>query len=255
MAEFYDGFGFDMSGLSIRYGKQQGKPRYEEIAQLQDKRIRDKKVDELVKEFIKNKDKTGFFAPDDPIYINKMFGKVFTIDDNEIYHTFFDNLNANFSSREGRSSGGIVMRSVYKTVLDYYGRFDGDQKKRYQLTSSSFDDEDNFIIPSIKNLKGQNSAACVEYASLAHNLWLLAGVTSHYILSKDTNFPGSSEGHAFVIVEYGEKFRLFDIAQEIGGPLNGNPIKDIQNSKPLVVNNMVYANASKAKNLSQDSGK
>ena len=255
MAEFYDGFGFDMSGLSIRYGKQRGEPKYKDIAVLTEKRIRDKKVDELVKEFIKQKETTGFFAPDDNIYINKMFGKVFTIDDMEIYHTFFENLNANLTSSEGKSSGGIVMRSVYKTVLDYYGRFDGDQKKRYKLTSSTFDNDDNFVVPSIKELKGQNAAACVEYASLAHNLWLLAGVTSHYVLSKDTNFQGSSEGHAFVIVEYGEKFRLFDIAQEIGGPLNGNPIKDIKNGKPLIVNNMVYANASKAKTISQDSGK
>lgn len=255
MSEFYNGFGFDMSPLSIRYGKQQGEPRYKEIAQIEDKKVRDKKVDSLVKEFIKNKENTGFFAPDDTIYINKMFCKAFQIDDNEIYHTFFDNLNERMKEQEGKSSGGIVMRSIYKTVLDYYGRFDGNESKRQKLTAAHFDENDNFVTPSIKTLKGQCASACVEYASLAHNLWLLAGVTSHYVLSKDTNFSGSTEGHAFVIVEYGEKFRLFDIAQEIGGPLSGNPISDMKEGKPLVVNSFVYANATKLKSSQQDNGK
>jgi hypothetical protein len=135
------------------------------------------------------------------------------------------------------------METIRDVVYEYLGKFDGDMKKRFSLTQSYFDDDDNIVVPSIKALRNKNASACVEYSSSAHNLWLLTGVKSYYILSKDTKFETTNDGHAFVVVEYGGKFRLFDLAQGIGGPIKNNPIDLFENNKPLIVNGMVYANA------------
>lgn len=247
MAQFYNGFMFDASTVAMRYGKHNEPIDYKTIALIDDEQERNKQVDMLVSSLIADSENTGFFRPDDIIYINRLLGNAIKVDDNEIYYQFFNMLNARFKEFPDKPTGAIVMRSITDTVYDYFGKFDGDYKKRNSLTSGYFDDNDDLVIPSIRDIKGQNAAACVEYSALAHNLWLLTGVTSYFVLSKDAAFEGSNDGHAFVIVEYGEKFRLFDLAQEVAGLLQGNPIETLQNNKPFIVNNMVYANASSIK--------
>lgn len=243
MEKFYDGFDFDMSAAAVRYGKYDGKIDYKQIASLEESE-RIKVVDALVQDFVQKKEETGFFASDDCIYINRLLGNSFKIDDNEIYHLFFRNLGKAFKeSGDVKTSGTIVMTTIRDTVYEYLGKFDGDSKKRFSLTQAYFDDDDNFVVPSIKELKNKNASACVEYSSLAHNLWLLTGVKSYYVLSKDAKFEGSEDGHAFVVVEYGGKCRLFDLAQGVGGPIKDNPIELFENKKPLIINGMIYANA------------
>ena len=243
MENFYDGFDFDMSDLAVRYGQYDGKIDYKQIASL-DEEERNKIVDELDEELKQKKEITGFFGSDDIIYINRLWGNSFKIDDNEIYHLFFRNLGKAFKQYgDVKTSGAIVMSSIGATVFEYLGRFDGNMKKRYALTSAYYDDDDNYVVPSIKELKNKNASACVEYASLAHNLWLLTGVKSHYVMSKDSKIPGSDDGHAFVIVEYGGKFRLCDYAQGLAGYVNGNPMELFENKIPLIINGMIYTNA------------
>ena len=243
MEQFYDGIDFDMSAVAVRYGQYDGEIDYRKIAELEECE-RNKMVDQLVEEFNQKKDETGFFGQDDIIYINRLYGSSFKIDDNEIYHLFFKNLDNAFKKfKDTKRTGAIVMTTIMNTVYEYLGKFDGDMKKRYSLTESYFDENDNLIVPSIKDLKSKNASACVEYSSLAHNLWLLTGVKSYYILSKDAKFEGSDDGHAFVIVEYGGKCRLFDLAQGVGGYIDINPIELFKNKKPLIINGKIYANA------------
>ena len=243
MEQFYDGIDFDMSSVAVRYGKYDGEIDYRKIAELEETE-RNKVIDALVEEFNQKKEETGFFGKDDIIYINRLYGNAFKIDDNEIYHLFFKNLDNSFKTfKDIKKSGAIVMTTIMNTVYEYLGKFDGDMKKRFALTESYFDENDNLVVPSIKTMKNQNASVCVEYSSLAHNLWLLTGVKSYYVLSKDAKFEGSDDGHAFVIVEYGGKCRLFDLAQGVGGPIKDNPIELFENKKPLIINGMVYANA------------
>ena len=242
MEKFYDGFDFDICSVAVRYGQYDGKIDYKQIASLEENE-RNKVVDGLVEEFNQKKDETGFFGNKDTIYINRFLGNSFRINDNEIYHLFFKKLSDNLKTLKDQKTGTVVMLTIRETVFDYLGKFNGDFKKRFDLTSAFYDDDDNYIIPSIKDLKNKNASACVEYASIAHNLWLLTGVKSYYIMSKDTKFPNSTDGHAFVVVEYGKKHRLFDLAQDIGGTINNNPIELFENKKPLIVNGMIYVNA------------
>lgn len=243
MEKIYDGISFDMSSLAVRYGKYDGEIDYRKIAELEENE-RNKTVDKLVEEFNQKKEETGFFGQDDIIYINRLYGNSFKIDDNEIYHLFFKNLGNAFETyKDTKKSGAIVMTTIMNTVYEYLGKFDGDMEKRFALTESYYDENDNMVVPSIRDLKNQNASICVEYSSLAHNLWLLTGVKSYYVLSKDAKFEDTNDGHAFVIVEYGGKFRLFDLAQGIGGQLNIDPIELFDNKKPLIINGMIYANA------------
>ena len=176
MEKFYDGISFDMSSLAVRYGKYDGEIDYRKIAELEESE-RNKTVDKLVEEFNQKKEETGFFGQDDIIYINRLYGNLFKIDDNEIYHLFFKNLGNAFETyKDTKKSGAIVMTTIMNTVYEYLGKFDGDMKKRYDLTESYYDENDNMVVPSIRDLKNQNASICVEYSSLAHNLWLLTGV-------------------------------------------------------------------------------
>lgn len=249
MEKYIDGFGFDMSPLAYRYGECDLAKGYRNIANISDAELRNKEIDKLIDHLIDNREDNGFFGPDDIVYINRMFGQAIRLDDREVYYSFFENLNRNFKDNPDKSSGYIVMKSIIRTIYEYYGSFDFENNRRDILTETSFDDNDDFVVPSIKNLKGQNSAACVEFASLAHNLWLMTGVKSYYVLSKDVKFDNyNDDGHAFVIVEYGGDFRIFDAAQNVYKKLEENPIELFDNSKPFVLDDKVYANASKIRN-------
>ena len=150
--------------------------------------------------------------------------------------------------KDSNTSGAIIMTAVTQTIFDYLGRFDGDVKKRFALTSVYYDENDNYVVPSIKELKNQHASSCVEYSSLAHNLWLLTGVKSYYIVSKDTKFEISNDGHAFIVLEYDDKCRLFDMAMGAAGYVEPNPIELFDNHKPLIINGNVYANAKYVEN-------
>ena len=243
--EFFDDFNFDLSFLAIRYGQSQETIDFMKIAEIEDERQRNKVVDELVNRLIEDKENTGFFGFDDYICIKPMPSTCFKIDDMEIYYDYFKNLAKNKDKMAGKTTGVICRDTIFETVLKYFGEFDGDQVRRHKLTSTYYDEDDNFVVPSVKILKNQNASSCIEYASVAHNLWLLTGVKSYFISSKDTIFKNKNnfDGHAFNIVEYGGKFKLFDIANNVTCVFKFDPIKNLKNEKPLIIGNSVYANA------------
>jgi hypothetical protein len=165
---------------------------------------------------------------------------------------FFDNLKKwNDLAKEHReyTDGFIAFSSIKDTLDNYFGKnMAGTRNKRLNLTSVISNENDDFITPSIKKEKGQNCAECVEFASISHNLWLLMGVKSYFITSKNCKLDGpineySNDGHSFTIVEYGDKFRMCDFALENFGVMEGNPIDSILKGEPLKFKNMTYANA------------
>lgn len=244
MEEYFDGFDFDCSALAYRYGKCDYSKIYKEIAMIEDINKRNKEIDKLIDLLVSDNENNGFFAPEDIVYINRMFGNAIKLDDREVYYDFFSNLNYNFKNITDKSEGFIIMSSVIKTVYQYFGMFDFENNKRFELTDSYFDKDDNLVVPSIKTLKGMNSAACVEYSSLAHNLWLMTGVTSYYVLTKDTYIDNSDDGHAFIIIEYDNKYKIFDMAQGIYKALDINPIELFKKKRPFIVDDKIYTYAS-----------
>lgn len=242
--EIFDDLSFDFSCLAIRYGKYDGIIDYKKIAEL-DEVKRNKAIDQLVEEFNQKKEETGFFGKDDGIYINRLIGNIFKIDDNEIYYLFFKNLDEYFKDYQntGRNISAIL-KSVNKTINDYFGSVINDNgRERHLLTSAYYDDDDNYVIPSIKNLKNKNAAACIECASVAHNLLLLVGLKSYYINSRDTKLKNYTEPHSFVVAENKGKFLFLDYTLGNFQPIKENPIQLLDNKKPLIVNGLVYANA------------
>lgn len=243
--EFFDDFNFDLSPLAIRYGQSQETIDFMKIAEIEDEGQRNKIVDELVDKLIEDKENTGFFGFDDSICINALLNCRFKIDDREIYYEYFKNLAKNKDKIPEKTTGVLCLYTIAETVIKYFGEFNGDQRRRHDLTSTYYDEDDNFVVPSIKILKNQNASSCIEYAAVSHNLWLLTGVKSYFIVSKDTIFKNKNnfDGHAFNIVEYGGKFKLFDIANDVTCVFKFDPIKNLKNEKPLVIGNSVYANA------------
>ena len=224
-----------MPTISMRYGKEDGiYLLWQNICQIDDEKARNAEVDKLVSRMIEHKDKNGFFAPDDVIMVNEFFHQQIQLDDMEIYHDFFSVLHEN-SKTDKSMSPNFYSHAIITTLSNYFGKMTGDEVKRRSLSCITFDKNDEPILPSIKDLKGQDCAACAEYASLSHNLWLLAGLESYFVNNLNIE-------HAFNIVCNSKNiYLLFDIAQHRIKPLEGNPIEKIKKQEELVIDGFTYS--------------
>lgn len=243
--EKFNGFGWDTSGLAAKYGIEHAENKWSEIIAEKNIILRHKMIDKLVETLSNNTEKSGFFSKDEIIDINTMKMHSFKLDDQEIYYTFFDNLEYFLS--ESANFVVAALKSIVKTESDYFGNLPDNTKTSVREKIAKIDTStDEFIIPSISAFKKKDCAACVEYSSLAHNLWLIAGIKSYYILSKDVFWgdENNQDGHAFVIIEYKDKFLMCDLVQSSFPILNGNPIEQIFNGEKLIIDNKVYTNAS-----------
>jgi len=246
MKQFAGGVNYTFASTQIQYGQEeQAIDAWKKIIAIEDADLRHQAVDALVDIAIANKEQNGFFAPEDEIVIQELFRRMFVIDDKTLYHLFFDTLKTNVEQNPDRASGLIIKNSIEQTLRSYFGETTNNAAKRNKIATLTFDQDDNVIIPSISDFKNESCAACVEFASVAHNLWLLSGVSSFYVCSRDCSIDGSREGHAFTVVEYGGTFKLFDFAQGVMGQLKINPIQTMMEEKPLKINNQIYAHASK----------
>ena len=223
--------------ISIRYGKEPGiSGLWTSICKIEDEKERNAEVDKLVCRMIENRDENGFWGPDDVVVINNA-GLKFKLDDMTIYYDFFSTLHKQFHANQ-KMSPSFFGGSIKTTLTNYFGKISGDERKRASLTSFDIDENDNIIIPSIKKLKGQDCAACVEYASLSHNLWLFSGAESFYILNLNIE-------HAFNIVGFSKQYMLFDIVQDKFKTLDGNPIEKIEKQEELVIDGFAYSKQNK----------
>ena len=154
-------------------------------------------IDELVETLSNDTEKSGFFSKDETIDINTMKMQSFKLDDQDIYYTFFDNLEQFIN--ENNKFPVSVLKSIVKTESDYFGNLPDSENLRKREKLAKIDTStDDYVIPSISAFKGMDCAACVEYSSLAHNLWL-AGIKSYFVMSKDVYFEdvANNDGRAF----------------------------------------------------------
>lgn len=249
--EKYNWIGMEASGVAVRYGAEpNSKALCLEIINEKNKDEKIKKIDNLIEILTKNKENNGFFAIEDTIYSNRLFLQGFKIDDKQIYYNFFDNLEKYISV--GFKLSGAALRAIIETENKYFGNVanTAGMKKRAEISKIKFDKNDNILVPSIKEFENTNCGACVEYASVAHNLWLMTGLKSYYIVSKNVKFQNdnSPDGHAFVIVENLKgKCMMFDAVNNDFEVLQKNPIKNMLNGLPFVSKGNCYANADKLK--------
>ena len=103
--------------------------------------------------------------------------------------------------------------------------------------------DDEVKIPSISEQKGKNCFYCTEKAAISHNLWLLTGATSYFCFTNSDSFGLESDEykndtHNFTIVEYDNKFRLYDLAMDNFCLLDNGCIDSLLSGKGLEVKNV-----------------
>lgn len=97
---------------------------------------------------------------------------------------------------------------IMQTIQDYFGDYSNidDRLSNYPDLDSI---ADGLHIGKVSDLKGKNSAMCVERAMVSQNLLRLLGITSYYkssgILKND-----NKEVHSYNLVQYADKYYLFD---------------------------------------------
>lgn len=224
---------YTVSGKAPEYVKENMKSIY----QIEDETERNNQVDILISKLNEHGDEFGFFGAKDEVIINNLYHQSIKIDDNEIYHIFFNNLHDLYKNSE-KMSPSNYSTAIIKTIYDYFGANFNDEQKRRQLTMGFIDDDENLVTASVKNLKGQNCAACVEFSAVSHNLWLLSGAKSNFVCNFDIQ-------HAFNVIELKNNL-LFDVAQQNFKVLNFNAIEKIENNQELVVNGFSYTEPSRS---------
>ncbi len=249
---------------NVRYGKEDGiKEIFDEIIKIDDETLRHQRVDELLSTMERNTDNNGFIPANEAVYLENGMRQIgapqFKIDDKNIYYLFIDRYKALREANPDKSDSIVHYVAVKDTIAMYFGLYNGNPTLRKQLTTPEVD-YDRFgadasykvETPSISRLRAKSCAMCIERASVSHNLWLLGGYESYFVNAGSINFPNvSDEGHAYCLVHYNDRFRLFDPAMQVYKALEvgQNPIEDILTGKPFVVGDMVYANASSLDDL------
>ena len=222
----------------MQYGRQEGiESKWKEIISL-NKTDAMQEIDNLIQTMEDNSEANGFFGQKDNVYISQMSG--FRLDDRSIYYDFFANLRKyqQLATSAGKVNvdGQIIFRAIKDTVEGYLGKSKNDMAARIarnMLTEADFNDS----LPSISRQKGKGTGVCTEMSAIAHNLWLLAGKASHFISTHDCQLKSDDiyarDGHTFCIVQYEGKYRMFDMAYDNFGLMEGNPIDTIKNGQAL----------------------
>ena len=248
--------------VNVRYGKEESaKNLFDDVIQAKSGEDLLTRVKTLIQTLEKNNENNSFFKLDEEIDIslgaNGGLGAKIKLDDVNIYKNFFDTYSTLKQKNPTFTENRLHMEAVRETINSYFGEFNGNIKLRDKIATIEQDTEkliENDMEPqavSISKFKGQNCAMCVERASVAHNLWLLGGYESYFVDTASIQFEGfPDEAHAYCIVNYNGTFKLFDASMGIYKAFEEgvNPIEDILNGEPLVVNHkgkeLVYANSS-----------
>lgn len=227
--------------ISIKFGKEENISQiWKEIVKLNDENIRKSYIDNLLQLLESNSDKNGFFTRDDMIDCGQGHG--FLLDDKELYYMFFDNLKTLYDENKDKnySDGKFFNTAIRTTIQQYAGGQGGNRSKRLSLTAQEITDDGDLSFPSIRNQKGQNTFLCTEKAVISHNLWLLMGAKSYFCYTTSDSFGANSEEykndtHNFTIVEYGDKFRLYDLSMDNFCELPNTCIYDMLSGNGLSV--------------------
>ena len=237
---------------NIHFGKDSAAfSMFENILTIEDKTTRCAQIDNLVAHLEKNADNknpnegNGFYSKNKAVYISKgpefLKGPQFKIDDNIIYYIFADHCRIFKNMYPDACFDLIVHSAVTSTLKSYFGIFDGDNNEmRLKIFSPKKIDDENYEAESISKIRGLCFAQCTEKASVAQNLWIMAGRES-YCIDSTINFSQigiCDENHQFIIVKGTDNiFRLFDYSMEYATILDNNPIDEILNGKTLKCTN------------------
>ena len=243
--------------IKIRFGQEKSiNGAWKKIIATNDIDKRKSQIDNLLELIETNTEYNGFFGRNDKVDCGA--GHAFLLNDNELYYMFFNNLKIlNEQNIDGKvTDGSITNQAIKATILQYAGGNGINRQLRFNNTTIEIKD-DGIEIPSISKQKGKNCFYCTEKAAIAHNLWLLTGVTSYFCLTCSDNFGHldpqyKNDSHNFTIVEYDDKFRLYDLALDNYCMLEKNCIDSLLTGKGLEVKGVrnpgVYAkNYSKEK--------
>ncbi len=236
--------------VKIRFGQESEISNlWKNIISVQEQEKREKLVDNLLEIMGMDTEKNGFFGKEDRVDCGNF--RAFVLDDKSLYYMFFENLR-NLSNQNvgGKiSDGSIINQAIRATIRDYAGGDGVDRDERLKLTTLT----DEGLAPSISRQKGKNCFYCTERAAISHNLWLLTGAKSYFCWTNSDSFGAENpeyknDTHNFTIVEYDDKFRLYDLAMDnfcflendcIDKLLSGKGLK-VEQSK-TVANPGVYA--------------
>lgn len=253
MEEVYSKIGLKfLPDIKIRYGQEKLiNNLWKEIIVINDEEKRHALIDDLLVLMEQNVENNGFFGRTNKVDCGR--GNGFLLNDRELYYQFFENLKClSMQNVEGKiTEGSIINQAIKATILQYAGGDGGNRQLRYEKTMLLGENAD---VQSIAAQKGKNCFLCTERAAISHNLWLLTGATSYFCLTNSENFgienpEYKNDTHNFTIVEYGGKFRLYDLAMNNFCLLKSDCIDDLLSGKGLKVeegkfvkNPGVYAN-------------
>lgn len=111
-----------------------------------------------------------------------------------------------------------LSRIVLETVNEYFNGLDNiDSRMEYYYDWEEPRSKDN----KISNLKGTGAAMCVERSALAQNLLKSLGINSFY-KSSGIIKNGNKEGHSYNLIEFNDKYYIFDASMPslINGYIN-----------------------------------
>lgn len=235
----------------IYYGQQDNiASTIDKISSIEDPRKRNIEINTLLEHMEQNSSENSFLNSSTTIHIPQT-GNGFKLDDPNLYYLFFDVLKALKKKTPPYEESYLTLKAVITTIKIYFGGLNNNATIHDDLTYIKIDGAtQDCIIPSISNQKGKNCSSSVERASTAHNLWLLLGYKSYFIIAMNCSFTESQSSyigpHSFCIIEQDNKFKLFDSSTGIYKKLEGNPIECILKGQPLTINtdnknNYIYA--------------
>lgn len=111
-----------------------------------------------------------------------------------------------------------VSQAVLETVDEYFGGFQNtDNRMNYYSETTHSGSANN----KISNLKGAGAAMCAERAALSQNLLKSLGINSFY-KSSGIIKNGNDEIHSYNLIEFDDKYYIFDAAipNQIDGQAN-----------------------------------
>lgn len=97
---------------------------------------------------------------------------------------------------------------IFGVVHEYFGDYSNIAERMENYPDLDYI-SDGVEIGKVSNLKGKNSAMCVERAMVSQNLLNFLGIKSFYKSSGILN-NGKSEVHSYNLVEYDGKYYVFD---------------------------------------------
>ena len=158
MEKYYskDGLPIQLADVRVRYGKeQQVQDAWKDIVREKDETKRNQMVDKLIAVLTENVQENGFIGPKEVVETGR--GNGFYLDDYQLYYMFFHHLKTLVEANVDNKmvDGALIHHAIKTTCVEYNGGVGSDKALRSQLTAFVMNDQDEYILPSIKEQKGK----------------------------------------------------------------------------------------------------